>query len=257
MKKYILTLILLISIIILCCACGSNTDEEIIGYWMRKDGYTISFVDDNICSLGEGSPQTYKIYDRNHLQIVDSSESGVTEFVFEIDGDTLKIRLAIEDGYTEFTKNADEQKKILEEIRELEAIAREEEREQEQIDSIQSKINSYWDDIADIQRDIDWNKSAIENNKADIVKWEENIEQEYIQCQEAIDFGDDKEYHENQRDEFIASYNEAIQGCNERIAELEAENVSYQKSIDLILIEIEKLEKEIKKLEKTEEGSLS
>lgn len=248
MKKFTLTLILAISIMILCCACGSDPNKKIIGYWMRGDGYTISFVDESSCSFGEGVPQTYKIYDKNHLQIVDSSGNGVTEFVFEVAGDTLKIRLATEDVYTEFTKNPDEQKKILEEMREWEAIALEEQRLQEQIDNIQEQIDSYRNDVVDIQRDIDWNKYAIENNKADIIKWEEAIEQEYIGCQEAIDFGDDKEYHEKQRDDFVAAHKESIQGCNERIAELEEENVDYQESIDLIIIEIEKLEKEIKEL---------
>ena len=250
MKKFTLTIILSISIMILYCACGSDPNKEIIGYWMRGDGYIISFVDETTCSLGEGAPQTYKVYDKNHLQIVDDSGNGVTEFVFEVDGDTLKIRLATEDGYTEFTKNADEQKKIMEEMREWEAIAREEERIQKQIDSIQEQIDSYWKDIADIQGDIDWNNYAIENNKADIIKWEEAIEQEYIDCQEAIDFGDDREYHENQRDDFIAAHKESIQGCNERIVELEAENVSYQKSIDSIMVEIKELEKEIEELKK-------
>lgn len=250
MKKFTLSFILSICIMILCCACGSNPNKKIIGYWMRGDGYTISFVDESSCSFGEGAPQTYKIYDKNHLQIVDSSSNRVTEFVFEVDGDTLKIRLATEDGYTEFTKNEDEQKKILEELREWEAIALEEQMLQEQIDSIQVQIDSYWNEVVDIQGDIDWNNSAIETNKADIVNWEENIEQAYIDCQESIDFGDDKEYHENQRDDFIAAYNEAIQGCNDRIAELEAENVRYQENIDLIIIEIEKLEKEIEELRK-------
>ena len=215
---------------------------------MSDDGYTISFVDESTCSIGEGTPQTYKIYDKNHLQIVDSSGKGVTEFVFEVDGNILKLRLATEDGYTEFTNNEDEQKKILEEIRKRELVALEEQRLQDEIDGVQAQIDSYWDDVADIQRDINWNKSAIEKNKESILKWEEDIELEYIQCQEAIDFGDDREYHENQRDRFIASYNESIKGCNERIAELEAENVSYQESIDLIIVEIEKLEIKIEEL---------
>lgn len=250
MKKFKLSLVLSIGIIILCCSCGGNPNKEIIGYWMRGDGYTISFVDGSTCSLGDGAPQTFKIYDKNHLQIVDSSNEGVTEFVFEVDGDTLKIRSTTEESYTDFTKNENEQKKILEELRKLEAIALEEQALQEQIDIIQSQIDSYWNEVDDIQRDIDWNNSAIEKNKADIVKWEEAIEQEAIDCQEAIDFGGDREYHENTRDDFIAAHNEAIQGCNERIAELEAENVDYQESIDLIMVEIEKLEKEVEEFNK-------
>lgn len=250
MRKYTLSFILLIGIMILCCACGNNLNKEIIGYWMRGDGYTISFVDESSCSFGEGAPQTYKIYDKSHLQIVDSFGNGVIEYVFEVDGETLKIRLAAEDGYTEFTKNADEQKKILEEMREGEAIALEEQRFQNQIGNMQAQIDSYWNDVADIQADIDWNNYAIENNKADIIKWEEAIAQEYIDCQEAIDFGDDREYHENHRDDFIAAHKGSIQGCNDRIAELEAENVGYQESIDLIIVEIEKLEKQIEELQK-------
>ena len=250
MKKHCLSLILSIIVMILCCACGNNPNKDIIGYWMRGDGYTISFVDESSCSLGEGAPQAYKIYDKNHLQIVDESGSGVTEFVFEVDGDTLKIRLVLEEGYTEFTKNEDEQREIMEEVRMWESIALEEQRVQEQIDSIQSIIDSYWEDVADIQGDIDWNNYAIENNKEDILNWEENIKIAYEQCEESIEFGDNKEYHERQRDEHVETYNEAIQGCNDRIAELEAENVEYQKSIDLIIIEIEKLEKEIEDLKK-------
>ena len=56
------------------------------------------------------------------------------------------------------------------------------------------------------------------------------------------------EYQEKQRDDFIAAHKESIQRCNERIAELEAKNVGYQESIDLIIVEIEKLEKEIEEL---------
>ena len=79
----------------------------------------------------------------------------------------------------------------------------------------------YGSKISELQDKIEWNNVAIENNKSDIVKWEEAIEQEYIDCQEAIDFGDDREYHEKQRDDFIASYNKSIQSCNERITELQ------------------------------------
>ena len=215
---------------------------------MAEDGYTISFVDESSCSFGESALQTYKIYDNNHLQILDVSKNAVMEFVFEVAEETLKIRLTTEDEYIVFTKNADEQKKILEKMQEIEAIALEEQRLQKEIDSVQAKIDSYMNDIEKVQGDIDWNNYAIENNKADIIKWEEAIEQEYINCQEAIEFGDDREYHENQRDDFIASYKESIQNCNERIVELEAENVRCRENIDLIIVEIEKLEKEIEKL---------
>ena len=54
MRKLTLSIILSICIMILCCACGSKPNKEIIGYWMRGDGYTISFVDDSSCSFGEG-----------------------------------------------------------------------------------------------------------------------------------------------------------------------------------------------------------
>jgi len=249
MKKIVKMIMLLICMTIFCCACGKDPNQAIIGYWMRGDGYTISFVDETTCSLGEGTPQTYKIYDENHLQIVDLSGESVTEFVFEVDGDTLKIGLATDEGYAEFTKNADEQKKILEELREWETIALEEQMLQEQINEIQEQIDSYWNEIADIQSDIDWNNDAIENNKDDILKWTEAIEQEYKECQEAIDFGDDREYQEKQRDDAISAHNEAIQSCNTRIAELETENIGYQESIDLILEKIEKLEKGIEELQ--------
>ena len=248
MKRSTRIFILSICIMSLLCACSSSSNKAIIGYWMRGDGYTISFVDDTTCTLGEGAPQAYKIYDKNHLQIVDSTGNGVTEFVFEVEGETLKIRLASEDGYTEFTKNADEQKKILDEMRKWEALALEEQRKQEQINNIREQVSLYQNDIAEIQKDIDWNNSAIENNKEDIIKWNEAIEQEYIECQEAIDFGDDKEYQEKQRDDFIASHKESIQKCNERISLLEAENSGYQENIELILVEIEKLEMEIDEL---------
>ena len=248
MKKLTMVIICLLSVMILCCACGSNSGKEIIGYWMREDGYTISFVDESSCSWGEGALQTYKIYDKNHLQVVEPSGDEVTEYVFEVDGDILQIRLATEDEYAEFTKNADEQEEILKKVRELEAIALEEQKLQGQIDDIQNKIDLYQNEVSDIQKDIDWNNSVIENNRNDIIKWEEAIKQEYTDCQESIDFDGNREYHESQRDEFILAYKESIQGCNERIAELEAENVGYQEKIDFIMIEIGKLEKEIEEL---------
>lgn len=250
MKRWICKTFLLLCTSLLCACNNMNPEEEIIGYWMRGDGYTISFTDSTTCSLGEGAPQTYKIYDKNHLQIVDSMGKGVNEFVFEVDGDLLKIRLVTEDGYTEFTKDEEEQKRILEELRTWEAIALEEQILQEQIEYLKSEIDVYRNEIADIQKKINRNTNAIGNNEEDIIKWQDAIEQAYIDCQEAIEFGDDKEYQEEQREYSVAMYNELIQDCRNRIAELELINISYQEEIELISTEIEKIEEEIEKLQK-------
>jgi len=238
---------LLFCIIFLCCGCGKSPEEEMIGYWMRSDGYAISFVDESTCSLGGDSLYNYKIYDKNHLQA--SNDSEVIEFVFNVDGDTLNLGLVNEEGLTEFTKNTEKQKQILEEVREQESLALEAELLQAEIDAIKEEIKGYKADIETLEWDIDWNNKAIETNEADIKVWLDNIEMAKTQCQEAIEFGDDPEYCEKQRDEFIEVYNESIDSCNERIAELEANNAEYKKSIESIESEIEKLEAKIEKLE--------
>ncbi|MGN0134110.1 MAG: hypothetical protein ACI4AO_05230 [Anaerotignum sp.] len=244
MKKVNFLAILFVYTLTFFSGCGSDPQKDIIGYWMRKDGYTISFVDETNCSFSENSLETYKIYDGNHLQVVNYATNSVSEFVFEINGDTLKLRLPTEDVYTEFTKNEKEQKKIIEEVRERENIEFEEEMLQGQVDSIQEKISNITSEINKIQNEIDWNNLAIQNNRNDIERWKEEIQQEYINCEENISGGMDREYSENERDDFIVAYNESIQSCNERIKKLEAENVEYQNMIATYQSEIEKLQKE-------------
>lgn len=235
MRKFVTPYVLFYLIIFLCCACGNTEKREIIGYWMSEDGSTISFVDETNCSINGGSSRLYKIYDNNRIQITDSLGGGVTEAIFEVKDSKLKIRLATEESYLEFTKNEDEQKEILKKIRELEITTFEREKIQEQIDSYKKQIE-------EIQRKINGNIMAIENNEEEILKWTEAIEQEYMECQEAIQGGDDKEYHENLRDDYIQAYKDSIQACNERIAELQSENEKYVESKNSIILEIEKLE---------------
>ena len=237
MKKIKLISFMLGFVMFLCIGCGSKPEQEIIGYWIRGDGYTISFTDEQYCSFGDGVPQEYKIYDDNHLQVIDAD--GVREFVFEINGDTLLLGLVEEIEPTiEFTRDEEKQKAIREE---LSAIADEENRRtaiENEIETIQAQINA-------IQNDIEWNNAAIENNKENIQHWKNEIELEYEQCKEAIEFGDDKEYQEKQRDDAIRAHEEAIQGCEERIAELQDANNSLEEELEPLIKKRDELEQSL------------
>ena len=249
MKRWTFKVALILCIIYLC-ACSNNPEEEIIGYWMRGDGYTISFTDSSTCSLGEGAPQTYKIYDKNHLQIVDSTGNGVSEFVFEVDGDLLKIRLVAEEGYTEFTKDEETQKQILEEMRELEKEQQEFEEELRIKELIQSEITNKEKEIIEFQDLIRKNLGVIEIRESEILIWKNNIQSAHDLYDVTIKQGNDEIEARQFRDEQIADYNVYITECEQCIENVEAENIKYQENIDLILLEIEELEKEIETLKK-------
>lgn len=241
MQRNMYSFLVVTFILILATACGKKSEQELVGYWMRGDGYTISFTDDSYCSFGDDAPEQYKTYDTNRLQIVNNDGSGVREFVYEIDGDILLIRLAKEDGYTEFTKNKEEQQKILEEMRKWEEIAA-----QEQI--IFAQIDEYQAIIDELQAQIAENNDQIQANNDEISMWEDDIEYQKQRCQDAIDFGDDKEYQEHLRDEMIAKDECGIQVCKDAISELEANNSTCEEKIKQLTDTIEKLEDEKEKL---------
>jgi len=238
----------LVAAVLSCCSCA-GPEKKIVGYWMRGDGYTISFMDEECCSFGEGEVVPYRIYDKDHLQVEWEDRTGVTEFVFKLEGDELQIGVAGSDGYEIFTKNADEQKAILESVRQLEAEEAEYQKTEEKRQELLSQIDDCYLKIAALEKDIAFNESAIENNRKDIVKWEEAIAEEQAEYEEKVNAGEDPVYHGNMRDDFVKSYEESIEGCKDRIAELEAKNIELGEEIEGIRQEIEILEQKLDELD--------
>lgn len=232
--KNMIAVLLLISCMLI--GCTSKSEKKIIGYWMDNYANAVSFVDESNGSINN-DPITYTIYDGNHLQI--RGEDGyVAEHKFYFDGDDLYISPTddINGDCVRFTKDEKEQEEILArvskeradaevELQRQEDIARQEAELQEKIDDLQEKIDDYQACIDDIDM-------RIENNKSDIIKWEQDIEERKIECEEAIAFGDDPDYQKSQRDDFIAADEEAIESCYGRIEELEAEKIKYQEQMD-------------------------
>ena len=81
----------------------------------------------------------------------------------------------------------------------------------------------------------------ISNNEKGIKKWEQDTIDTIKDCEEAIASGDDREYHENQRDDFIHANNEAIEGCKKRIDEHKEKIEMYKKEIVKIQEQIDLL----------------
>lgn len=230
MKNKLLHIITLFFVCILLSSC-SDSKNDIIGYWMDGNGNTISFSDEENCAVN-GSGYQYKIYDDNHIQLIDPLKN-VNELVFKIDSGYLYIKNVDSEEYTKYTKNEDEQKEILNRIDE--AAAEDEIEKQEQIDSIQSKIDKYNRLINDANR-------RLEINENDIEQLKEDIQDAIDVCEEYRADGYEMEEHERQRDEIIDVCNEQIKSCEDNIAEINTEIAEYEN-------EIEKLNEELGRLE--------
>lgn len=214
--------------------CSQNVqNEQLIGYWMGPYGGTITFTDEENCTYGT-ERCTYQIYDDNHIQLV-SSGGDIKDMTFKLENEKLYIKYTGANDYEEFTKDEKEQQEIIERNREEQAAQQRESQKKEQIAEIQAQIDEQEQFIEDA-------KGRIKTNEKDIQKWEEDIELQKRQCEEAIAFGDDREYQENQRDDFIAADNEAIEECRKRIRELRKEIKGYK-------AEITKLKKNRKEIE--------
>ena len=116
MKRVFKIIISITTILTMCCSCSKSTESELIGYWMDRGGNTISFTDESSSSVNGNTPQNYKVYDGNHLQIVGFNGIGVSEYVFEVEGDILKLRLTTDSEYTEYTKDEEKQAEIIKDI---------------------------------------------------------------------------------------------------------------------------------------------
>ena len=248
MKRSVCKNLIMVLVLISCMllvGCASKNEKKIIGYWMDDYANTVSFVDESNGSINN-DPITYTIYDGDHLQIR-GEDVYVAEHKFYFDGDDLYITPTddINGDCVRFTKDEKEQKEILArvskeradaeaELQRQEDIARQEAELQEKVDKLQQKID-------DCQASIDDIDMRIEKNKSDIIKWEEDIEEQKIECEEAIAFGDDPDYQKSQRDDFIVADKEAIESCKRRIKELETEKVKYQEQMDELKKQLNKV----------------
>lgn len=215
-------------------ACSDNKqNEKIIGYWMNSYADTVSFTDEESCSLNNVS-YLYKIYDKNHIQFI-ASDGYTEEYVYKIENGKLYLKYADKEFYDEYTKDEDEQQEIINNVKQQDLEAAEEIKKQNRIDEIQVSIDECQVLIEDA-------KLKISNNQSDIEKWEQDIEDRIAACEEAIAFGDDKEYQENQRDDFIAADNEAIQGCLDRIEELQGYIAGHESEIEKLQEQLEEVQ---------------
>ncbi|WP_310605377.1 hypothetical protein [Anaerosporobacter sp.] len=228
----------IVLIIMVCCfleGCAKeNSNKKIIGLWMNQYTDIISFVDVQNCSINNMT-YTYRIYDENHLQII-SNDKYTYEYIFKLDNNKLYLKQNGTDIYEEYTKDEDEQKKILEENKQQVDNNKAENEKQDKINNLKEEVKRYQSLIQDANE-------RISNNKNSIEEWEQDSLDRIAECEEAIAYGDDAEYQINQRDDLLTANNEAIQSCKDRIVELE-EEITYYKD------EIEKLQEQIDNLER-------
>lgn len=185
-------------------ACGTS-DGDFIGYWMDESGDTLSFTDEENCVFN-GTAFAYKTYDEDHIQFT-SEDGSVSEGVFYFEEGDLYLKGVDAEEYVRYTKDEEEQQtirdrlKIQEQIAEIQGIC----------DELAAKKVEYQDQIDALREDIQQRKDS---------------------CEEAIAFGDDREYHENLRDSFIAADEEKIQICQDASDKLSAQIADYEKEIE-------------------------
>ncbi len=231
MRKYIKFLYIVLAVSFVLCGCSNmeNNNEKIIGYWMNKNADTISFTDETNCSINNNAC-SYTIYDDNHLQIT-SFDKKTHEYLFKFENGNLYIKGINSQSFDEFTKDEFEQAEIIKQVEFEKQEANAEKQKQEKIAQLKEDIQEY-------QNEINWSTRVISNNEKDIKKWEQDTLDTIKDCEEAIASGDDREYHENQRDDFIQANNEAIEGCKKRIAE-------HKEKIEMYKNEIVKIQEQI------------
>lgn len=234
MRKYIKLLYVVLVVSFVFCGCSNigNSNEKIIGYWMNKNADTISFTDESNCSINN-NVCSYTIYDDNHLQFI-SFDKQTHEYLFKLENGKLYIKEINASSFDEFTKDEHEQAEIIKQVENAKQKALAEKQKQEKITELNEEIQEY-------QNKIDWSNYVICNNEKDIKKWEQDTIDTIKDCEEAIASGDDREYHENQRDDFIQANNEAIEGCKKRIAEHKEKIEMYKKEIVKIQEQIDLL----------------
>ena len=223
----------LILFLILCLLRGysgnKGINEQIIGYWMKSNADTVSFTDENTCSINN-SVYSYKIYDNNHLQVI-ANDNYTWEYIFKLENNKLYIKPANSNTYEEYTKDEAEQKKIIEKVQQAKTQAIAEQKKQEKILELNNEIEEYENLIADAN----W---RISNNEKDITRWEQDSINRIKKCEESIAFGDDKEYQENLRDDFLNANNESIQSAKERIQKHKNNISAYEQKIEELKNEI-------------------
>ncbi len=212
--KKILYVILLVCSFLMGCT-KKNQENQLIGYWMGPYAGIIAFTDEKHCTYGN-EQCTYQVYDGSHIQIISYNGQDVRDMIFKIENGKLYLKSTGIDTYEEYTKDEKEQKEILRRNQEEKDKQELEIQKREQISKIQEEIDRQECSIKDA-------KNRIITNKQDIQRWKEDIEERKRACKESIAFGDDKEYSENERDDFIAADNEAIKNCEKRISELKKE----------------------------------
>ena len=204
--------LLLLVICVLSFSSCHTSQPSIIGYWMDHDGYTLSFIDEENCSVND-IRCSYYLYAENRLQFL--YPDGITEdCTYELTSETLKLQFADVPYPFEYTNNVDLQKKIIENIQEQLQYEIDFATKQQQIQDIQSQI--------DIQlSELNYLNDCIENNQYSINNAQQNIQRKIAECEASIIAGGNREYHENLRNDSIAAYNETIQAATDRILELE------------------------------------
>lgn len=199
MRK-ILLLLLTFSVLLIGC---SSKKEKLEGYWMSDDGETITFLESGEIMI-DGITCKYSLDDNKLLLVFLGSNK---EFKYEIKQNKLYITDLENNTTTCYYKDKNKQKEIKKQV------------------AINKKIDECSDKIKDAKNDIQDNKDTIEYYKQD----NENRKKS---CKEAIEFGDDKEYQENLRDDFIKANNEKIENLKEENKKLEEQINDYQTEID-------------------------
>lgn len=229
MKKGIIGLLMIIFVFSAC----SRERESIEGYWMSENGKTISF-NSNGKAISNGVSMDYSIYGEDNLSI---SLLGIaSEYKYTIKKDVLTLIDLNKNKTNTFYRDDKKQQEIINKINESKAKKEQDKMEDEKIVNIEREIDKY----KDLIKDAEW---RISNNEKDIDRWEKDTVDRINECEESIQNGDDREYQENQRDEFINVNNESIASCKERIDKLNDDIIAYRE-------EIKRLETRLKEIVK-------
>ena len=207
MKKLIIILLLLCSILLVGCA---SKREKLEGYWMAENGDTIMFLENGEIMIDDTTCK----YSLNEDGMMLTHWGETRELKYKIKRDELYLTDS-DNNTTCYYKNADKQKKIKEQI------------------ALSDKIVECSENIKGTYNTIQYNIEAIK-------EYEEDNEDRKKTCQEYIDDGfSDVEYYENLRDDFIKAN-------NERIDSLKKENIMLKKDLKKYKKELAELEKQRK-----------
>ncbi|MEI3340491.1 MAG: hypothetical protein V8R80_11595 [Eubacterium sp.] len=265
MRKKIFICTIFLMVLLMCVGCNNSPEKKLSGYWMRNDGYVMSFAEDGTCVMGDDL-YSYVIYDEKHLRLTDKN-GNVTEFVYEIKGDELYIGLA-EEMHADivFTKNEQKQEEIKNRVQELKAAENTYDQVKKDYEDIENKEESERNSIKKHNFNIQTKKETIDEYLRNIQACKDDYEKEvadfdleiqdnsndpsYIEsCKEYLELC--KEYRDStikDYEEWIAECEKSISDSEEKIKQCENELENLKKDKEILADKMETADKTVAEL---------